>query len=228
MKTNKKVVGLIILIVVLIMFGVMLFLSLFNYFSEVNNRNEVINEIVIRKEVVHSSFDYKDYLIRRAESVNENYVKNNSELSKKDTANKEQIEERVNAIFKYVDKYMNGREDYIIDIYSIIEHETKWVNFYSLDSGRSFGVPSIQFTTIREVLGEDYSQSELRDNTYLQIEGAVLYYKCMYEHFGSRNMAIIAYNRGFNINSLPHEYTYWQKVNQIKEEINRDIGGDNH
>ena len=218
--TRKEKILIVTIVTFLFLLGVTLAVYKDYLEGELTQTKEV-ERIVMVSEIREAKLGIGDYLKNRAELSNKNYHKN---LHSDDAATKQQIKERVESVERYVNKHLDGDYRYLVDIYAIIEHETRWTNFYSLDDGLSFGVPSIQFSTIRDVLDSNPTKLELRQNTDLQIEGAVLYYKQMLEyHGGDRDMAIVAYNRGYNIKSDPETYIYWKKVNQIKKEINEEI-----
>ena len=218
--TRKEKILIVTIITFLFLLGATLAVYKEHLEGELTQVKEV-ERIVIVPEIKVEKLEVEKYLKFRAKLTNEEYHEN---LHSDDVATNQQIKERVESVERYVNKHLDGDYRYLIDMYAIIEQETRWTNFYSLDNGLSFGVPSIQFSTIREMLDTNPTKLELRQNTDLQIEGAVLYYKKMLEyHGGDRDMAIIAYNRGYNIKSDPETYVYWKKVNQIKKEINEEI-----
>jgi len=198
-----------------------------------NNLVVYINPIVevdygfmeISAKETEKIYDYnKDYLIKRAIEWNTNQVYHDNSLSYPEhIAGEKEIEKRITNIKTYIEKHNNTKlknREVFIDIYSIIEHETRWVNYLYLDQGTSFGVASMQYNTAKEFTNKQ--PYELQSDTTKQVELAVLYYLHMYRYYNDREMAILAYNRGFNINQAVGNYHYYREVSRIRREIKED------
>ena len=148
----------------------------------------------------------KDKMIDRAMMVNQKEVLYNPRLNATDVITYEQAYNRVDAIFYYAKKFNDMYDIHprrvTKDMYAIIEMETRFVNYRSLDNGLSFGVPSIQIRTAEWVankLDEDFNLYETQSNTRKQVRYAVYYYYYLLQHYNDRYKAILGYNVGHNL-----------------------------
>jgi len=161
-----------------------------------------------------------DMYIERAEERNEQQVIHDDSLNYPYDLAGDEIEKRVNKVWYEVKKQNNTKvknEDIFIDIYAIIEHETRWVNYRYLDEGRGFGIGSMLYSTAQSLIDEP--EYILQSDVGLQIKLTVKYYMKLLNHFSSRDFAIIGYNRGYEFELYPSSYIYWNRVNDIREEM---------
>jgi len=161
--------------------------------------------------------------IERAYYVNVNQVRQDlSLIYPDDIAGDKEIARRVEWVHTYVEELNDTEQknkDIFIDIYSIIEHETRWVNYRILDDGLGFGVGSMLFTTAEKFT--DKPHYELQSDVEFQIKLVVKYYMRLLNHFGCRDYTIVGYNRGYNFDLSPQSYNYWHRVNEIREELKK-------
>ena len=175
-----------------------------------------------------------DFLSDRMVQMNDIQVRWDQDLTHpRDLATMEQLHNRLNSIivhaqelnYIYPDAYWRN---VALDIYGIIEHETGFVNYRSLDAGLSFGVGSMKWSTAYETmgyLGEHYSDTSLRDNTDVQIRlTTAYYYRKLLKYKGDSHAAIISYNRGYNVDtSIQRHERYFFSVYGRVEYIKRMI-----
>ena len=167
-------------------------------------------------------------LVDRAIYWNAQQVMHDSQLSHpEDFAGEEEIQKRVTLVYNYTQK-LNDTEyddwDIFLDVYSIIEHETRWVNYLYLDEGTGFGVGSMQFSTAGGLT--EHQKYELQSNVELQIELAVEYYIMMLHTTNCRHRGIVAYNRGHKVDN-PYQYIYFEKVIEIRKEVKEQLTQEN-
>lgn len=165
----------------------------------------------VTTQAMHESA-LSEALIERALFVNRKMVIYQNDLNLNDAMTLKQVNERVNAIFKYAREYnhLYSDADYIrvaINVYSIVETETRFVNYISLDDGMSFGVSSIRWDTIefiKKLLNENFennvqSRNKLRRNTDEQIRlMTYYYYYLLIRNNGDFNASAMQYNIGHN------------------------------
>lgn len=152
----------------------------------------------------------KDYFYDRIKVSNKRKIMYSKKLNKNDLLNQNEIRDRVKWIIKYSKKFnymLNDSKlsylnwyDITLDITAIIEYETSFVNYASLDNGKSFGLISMRKDTAKWI--SDKRGDELKSINYLinneekQIEYAVWYYYYALRKRRSRDKALISYNYG--------------------------------
>jgi len=210
-----------IMVIIVAVFGYQLY-SLHNeiqYFMSIQEENQRIGPPVEEEfDVLLSTTadkpedelpdieEIKSYLYQRIEYINRIFVKYSYDLRPENALSLDEIENRVDSVFKYAEEYnhLYPDTDYrLVGLYvtALIEHETRFVNFRSLDDGISFGVPSIRWTTVDGLSNKydvSYNRDDIISNTDLQIRFAVLYFYDNLSRFGCTEKAIISYNLGHN------------------------------
>ena len=180
--------------------------------------------VMIISVQVSADSDNMVYLVDRAVEWNIQQVIHDSQLSyPAHVAGEEEIQKRVTLVHNYTEK-LNDTEysswTLFLDVYSIIEHETRWVNYLYLDEGTSFGIGSMQFSTAKMYV--DKPNYILQSDTELQIKLAVKYYIFMVNHTNCRHKAIVGYNRGHEVDN-PYQYNYFEKVIEIRKEVKKEL-----
>jgi len=175
----------------------------------------------------------QDVLVNRASFLSKLQVRWDRALeSPQHRPTEGQIVNRVSSIMKYAKEFNHMApelywRDTVLDIYAIMAVETGFVNYRSLDKGDSFGTGSMQWETAKELLeglSEAYARWELGSDTKLQIKLVVYNYYKKYNHFNSRELAIVSYNQGFSVDAETQRYEhYFFQVNGRVEYIKNNL-----
>lgn len=163
-------------------------------------------------------------MIERAKYYNKLHVKWSRKLNRNDIATDEQIYDRINSLMYWTDKYYDNsygysETDILLTLYSMIELESGWVNYESLDRGRSFGIGSMRWKTakiVADMLGEEYNQYKLSRNTHKQIQYIVYWFYYLLSRDKNIDKAIVSYNQGRSYGEQRIE-EYYFKVKGRKE-----------
>lgn len=113
------------------------------------------------------------------------------------------------------------------DAFFIVLHETGFVNYESLDEGRSLGWISMRKTTI-DMLNEIY---EFKEVPYYRVINSpklqakyIISYLAWLNNIGDRYLSIVRYNRGLGYSDFTGNEDYFQKVISL---IKKYEGGQN-
>lgn len=162
------------------------------------------------------------FMIDRASFINEKAVyhrTNTTNLTKNSIASDREIRNRVQLILEkaYKYNYIYPDIDYkrvALDYFGIIEYETSFINYKSLDRGLSGGIISMQFATanmISDNMGMQFDKTKFINDMDYQISlGIIHYYDLLREFDGDRRDAWTAYNTGRNWKIDNHwlDYTF--------------------
>ena len=153
-------------------------------------------------------------MVDRTMFYNRKFVNNDDRLDSWDKITREQAYNRVDSVIFWSNYY-----NYMYDIepirvslvmYSLIEHESAWVNWRKLDNGLSFGVGSMRWSTAdyyANKIGLDIT--DISSNTRKQIRLSVYYFYDKLQKYKSVDKSILAYNRGSgDANRIYHEYVF--------------------
>lgn len=194
---------------------ILMILVLIIFFSNINYANDL-----------HSN------MILRSLYVNEKAINYNSNLNINDLMTYEQSYNRTKWIIKYSREfnymYDIEWEYFSIIIFSIIETETKFVNYINLDSGNSFGICSMQISTTEDManrLKDKFLLNLVKNDTQLQIKYGVYYLYYLMDYYNDIDTAIIGYNMGMNLNKDKEKYREYYfkvigRVNYLKNKWN--------
>lgn len=158
--------------------------------------------------------------------LNQNHLKvtYSSELSESDEMTFQQAEDRLGALLYWSNELSTQIHPRRMwkDLVPLILTETNFVNYMSLDQGRSFGWISIRKTTVNHInkyFGfEEYSYNEILNSDFLQGKYAAAKYEMNLRKLKSRDKAIVAYNRGMNgvTDGLRWEKYFFEIFGRIK------------
>ena len=172
-------------------------------------------------------------LINYALYMNEREVIHSDRLNISNSIDRQQMENRVEAIKKYSKEYNYiydsiDYEDVFIDLFSIIIHETRFVNYGELDNGLSFGFISMRWGTAKEIAARydiEYTYDYDFYDTEIQAKLITLYYYESLKFFdGDRDKSISSYNLGrYNIVNKYRGRNYFYIVNGIKNYVKDEI-----
>jgi len=180
----------------------------------------------IQDEVNQKLFDY---FKKRALDANHWYIYYRPELTKNNRMTEQQAHDRVKAILvaahelNYMYPNIHPRRIFK-DFNAIIEYETHFVNYRSMDDGQSFGVVALTWKTaqaaadalgynldlyrtrtvngVKKIYYSEIDRNFMRSNTDLQIKfGVWYYYKLLSKYYnGDRLVALTGYNVGPGLN----------------------------
>ena len=173
---------------------------------------------------------YTEELVERAEFINGIHVQYGSLNYPEDVMTLSQAERRVQYIFKYAEEYNDmypniHYKSVGIDLYAIIEWETGWANYEVLDGGISFGYISMRFNTADEIMDElGITEGNYYDEKLQAKLITYYYYEKLRRYDGNRDLAILAYNRGFNLDRYSQRYeNYYFQVKGRRDYIKDNV-----
>jgi hypothetical protein len=156
--------------------------------------------------------DLHRWMTERSLEVNNWYCNLNSKLNESDKMTQKQAEDRANSIIKHANElnymYPSIHPRRIAkDYFAIIEHETYFVNYSSLDQGQSLGLVAITRRTAEaaaEYFGDQFDRNNNNDvlklvkDTDRQIKYGIWYYYNLLNRYydGDRLTALVGYNVG--------------------------------
>ena len=168
---------------------------------------------------------YEDALTERALFINNLHVRHHSRLNyPEDSIGYQEAQNRVKSILRYSKELNNmypdaDPKDVALNLFFIIEWETAFINYgvehEDLDNGNSFGMISMKKSTAEEIIDNLSLEDRYMYDTDLQAKLATYYYYRALSHFGGEHrMAILSYNRGFNIRDDLQRYEnyYFQVI----------------
>ena len=172
----------------------------------------IISLLVLLSATVQASTFNK--MVERTIFYNHKFVENDSRLDSWDKITRSEAYNRVDSIIFWSNYY-----NYMYDIdpdkvslimYSLIEYETAFVNWKSLDNGMSFGVISMRWDTAKIYAKKTgVSMDNISNDTRKQIRLAVYYFYDKLQKYGDTNKAILSYNRGSASGGrIYHEYVF--------------------
>jgi len=135
--------------------------------------------------------------------INHLYVENASQLSADDKITSEELNDRLFYLYRYsMTMESTGVEPRrrFKDVIAIIVHETRFVNFKSVDFGTGFGWFSMQKDHIRTLDNyyqfERHSFNEILSSDELQAKYVIANYEFLMSVYEDRFKAILGYNKG--------------------------------
>lgn len=154
-----------------------------------------------------NAVDLHQWSIHRALYVNQKAIQYSRIFDSNDLMTHKQAYDRTNWIMKYAMElnYMYPQIHHrrvAKDFFAIVEVETKFINYRSLDNGLSFGVCSMKFDTaewIAEQLDEPFNRYEIVSDVETQIKYAVWYYYYLLKFYDDRYSAMLGYNVGLGL-----------------------------
>ena len=120
--------------------------------------------------------------------------------------------------------YSNVSEkEVLLHLFGLIEVETNFVNYLTLDDGKSFGVFSMRWTTaenVAEQREEGFNEYKLTHYEEKQIKYGVYHFYKLLQRTQCLDKAIISYNQGsVDVDEYFHNYLFLVRgrVDYLKE-----------
>ncbi|MGM0409124.1 MAG: hypothetical protein ACQEQF_00060 [Bacillota bacterium] len=157
-----------------------------------------------------------NYFINIAEDYNKEFAEWNGIKD----MNEKQAGDRVFYLKYYSTKFETDIHPHRLwkDAFFIVLHETRFVNYKSLDQGKSLGWISMRKTTI-DMLNKIYGFKEVPDYEIINSDKLqakyIISFLAWLNNKGDRLLSIIRYNKGQNYNSFTGNENYYKKVVEL-------------
>jgi len=147
--------------------------------------------------------DIFEFYHQEIKHINHLYVVNHARLSSQDEITDEELNNRLFHLFRYSMTMESTGVDprrRFKDVVAIIVHETRFVNFLSVDDGAGFGWFSMQKNHIKTLNNyfkfKNHSYNTILNSDKLQAKYVIANYEFLMQTYEDRFKAILGYNRG--------------------------------